>query len=76
MLSTKFLGATAKGSEVVLQCDEEKTLRFPSVWLRDNCRCQQCFLPTSISRKLLLKNLDPAVQVAEAKVLVDNQVIS
>ncbi|XP_053141812.1 gamma-butyrobetaine dioxygenase [Hemicordylus capensis] len=31
---------------------------YPSVWLRDNCQCPDCFLHSAKARKLLLENLD------------------
>ncbi|XP_044281694.1 gamma-butyrobetaine dioxygenase isoform X2 [Varanus komodoensis] len=31
---------------------------YPSVWLRDNCQCPDCFLGSAKARKLLLENLD------------------
>lgn len=35
---------------VVLNCDESKSLKYPIVWLRDNCQCQECFHDGSMSR--------------------------
>ncbi|XP_053245446.1 gamma-butyrobetaine dioxygenase [Podarcis raffonei] len=37
--------------------DGSKSL-YPSVWLRDNCQCPECFLHSAKARKLLLENLD------------------
>lgn len=37
--------------------DGSKSL-YPSVWLRDNCQCPDCFLHSAKARKLLLENLD------------------
>lgn len=31
---------------------------FPLIWLRDNCRCPQCFNPDAKSRQVPFKNLD------------------
>ena len=36
--------------------------KYPSVWLRDNCQCPDCFDPSSRQRKLLLRNLDADIQ--------------
>ena len=36
--------------------------KYPSVWLRDNCQCPECFDPSSRQRKLLLRNLDSEIQ--------------
>ena len=41
-----------------------KVDRYPSVWLRDNCQCSDCFDPSSRQRKLLLRNLDANIQPA------------
>lgn len=35
---------------VVLSCDESKSLKYPIVWLRDNCQCKECFHDGSMSR--------------------------
>ncbi|XP_072030684.1 gamma-butyrobetaine dioxygenase-like [Amphiura filiformis] len=34
---------------------------YPYVWLRDNCRCDKCFHPSSRARLVLMANLDPDV---------------
>ncbi|XP_063951607.1 gamma-butyrobetaine dioxygenase-like [Lytechinus pictus] len=31
---------------------------FPLIWLRDNCRCPQCFDTTSFNRIISIKNMD------------------
>ncbi|XP_072938584.1 gamma-butyrobetaine dioxygenase-like [Epargyreus clarus] len=40
---------------------KEELLKFPNVWLRDNCQCNQCYHPTAHSRILDWNkfNLDP-----------------
>lgn len=35
---------------VVLNCDESKSLKYPIIWLRDNCQCKECFHDGSMSR--------------------------
>lgn len=35
---------------VMLNCDESKSLKYPIVWLRDNCQCTECFHSGSSSR--------------------------
>ncbi|XP_037035014.1 gamma-butyrobetaine dioxygenase-like isoform X1 [Bradysia coprophila] len=35
---------------VVLNCDDSKSLKYPIVWLRDNCQCKECFHGGSMSR--------------------------
>uniref|UniRef100_A0A8D0BDS5 gamma-butyrobetaine dioxygenase n=1 Tax=Salvator merianae TaxID=96440 RepID=A0A8D0BDS5_SALMN len=42
--------------------DGDKSL-YPSVWLRDNCQCPDCFLHSAKARKLLLENLDVNIVV-------------
>ena len=34
---------------------------YPYIWLRDNCRCSDCFHSSSWQRAFLLENLDPDV---------------
>lgn len=43
-------------------------LKFPSVWLRDNCYCTQCFHPTSKSRKHDWDKFDVNVRVEKLQV--------
>lgn len=43
-------------------------LKFPSVWLRDNCCCTQCFHPTSKSRKHDWDKFDVNVRVEKLQV--------
>ncbi|XP_032080386.1 gamma-butyrobetaine dioxygenase isoform X1 [Thamnophis elegans] len=38
---------------------------YPSVWLRDNCQCPDCFLHSAKARKLLLENLDIDIEVKD-----------
>ncbi|KAM6459360.1 gamma-butyrobetaine dioxygenase isoform 1-T6 [Liasis olivaceus] len=38
---------------------------YPSVWLRDNCQCPDCFLHSAKARKLLLENLDINIKVKD-----------
>ncbi|KAM3851973.1 gamma-butyrobetaine dioxygenase isoform 2-T2 [Vipera latastei] len=38
---------------------------YPSVWLRDNCQCPDCFLQSAKARKLLLENLDININVKD-----------
>merc|ERR1711884_75288 len=32
--------------------------KYPTVWLRDNCRCPSCFHPVSRNRTILMRDLD------------------
>ena len=36
--------------------------KYPSVWLRDNCQCNECFDSSSRQRKLLLRHLDAEIK--------------
>ncbi|XP_075168333.1 gamma-butyrobetaine dioxygenase-like [Haematobia irritans] len=51
------LAAIARGKDQMIYVRENDVLaqnqdmQFPSVWLRDNCRCDQCFHQDSMSRK-------------------------
>jgi len=47
-----------KGDEVVLKEDDKEELRFPHVWLRDNCQCPSCFHRTSNSRIIDIEQFD------------------
>ncbi|NWX97592.1 BODG dioxygenase, partial [Nothoprocta ornata] len=40
--------------------------RFPCVWLRDNCRCPRCLLPSAQARALPLEQLDVDVAARHA----------
>jgi len=41
--------------------------KFPAVYLRDNCQCPKCFLPSSQSRTFLTKDLDLDLKVQSIK---------
>ena len=42
--------------------------QFPFLWLRDNCTCSDCFHPTTLSRRFLMKNLDVDITADNVKV--------
>ncbi|XP_037951103.1 gamma-butyrobetaine dioxygenase-like [Teleopsis dalmanni] len=43
---------------------QQQTMKFPGIWLRDNCLCDECFHKDSLSRKpLRWNNFDMAVKV-------------
>ena len=42
----------------------EQIDKYPSVWLRDNCQCNECFDNSSRQRKLLLRHLDAEIEPA------------
>lgn len=41
---------------------DNTVLRFPYVWLRDNCRCVDCYDPNSKYRLSLVHKLDPDIE--------------
>ncbi|XP_075919787.1 uncharacterized protein LOC116938488 [Petromyzon marinus] len=70
----------------VLRRDDEGTLevlwhggarrRYPYVWLRDNCVCPDCFLPSAQARRSAMARLDPNTGVAEVAVANSGQGVS
>jgi gamma-butyrobetaine dioxygenase len=44
--------------------------RFPFIWLRDNCLCQDCFHSASSSRLTSFKNLDPSEVLLNAELCI------
>lgn len=51
-------------------------LLYPYVWLRDNCQCPECWHPTTRSRLLRMKQLDPNVKPVNMQFTEDNVSIS
>ncbi|NXA40620.1 BODG dioxygenase, partial [Eudromia elegans] len=49
------------GRELRVRWADGSESRFPCVWLRDNCRCPSCFLPSAQARSLPLEQLDVEV---------------
>lgn len=49
-LSSGKVNVHSDDKYVVLNCDESKSLKYPIVWLRDNCQCKECFHGGSMSR--------------------------
>ena len=45
-----------------------ETCEYPYIWLRDNCQCERCFHPTTLSRLIRMKEHDLAIEPAEAQV--------
>uniref|UniRef100_A0A8D0GFW6 gamma-butyrobetaine dioxygenase n=1 Tax=Sphenodon punctatus TaxID=8508 RepID=A0A8D0GFW6_SPHPU len=42
---------------------------YPSVWLRDNCQCPNCFLQSAKARKLPLEDLDVNIGVKDVTLI-------
>ncbi|XP_060621951.2 gamma-butyrobetaine dioxygenase isoform X2 [Anolis sagrei] len=53
--------------------DGSKSL-YPSVWLRDNCQCPDCYLHSAKARKLLLENLDVDIEAKDIGVTESKKV--
>ncbi|XP_067635159.1 gamma-butyrobetaine dioxygenase [Eurosta solidaginis] len=62
------------GKYILVQRDQiensssNKTMKFPSVWLRDNCCCDQCFHQSSKSRRINWDHFDTEVEATDIKV--------
>lgn len=50
---------------VLINSDVDKTLKFPSIWLRDNCQCSECFHVGSTSRTIDWEKFDVTVSPKE-----------
>ena len=71
----RSLSATLQPNEQLVVISEQentvgdKNLKFPGIWLRDNCLCDQCFHRDSLSRKpLRWNNFDCDVKVEKINV--------
>lgn len=69
---TGFLRKFCKNAEF---CEKTKCvvllkyqLKFPAVWLRDNCQCSECFHKDSNSRTIMWKDFDVNVKPLEVQV--------
>ncbi|KAA0183533.1 hypothetical protein HAZT_HAZT003870 [Hyalella azteca] len=40
---------------------------YPTVWLRDNCQCSNCFNPLALGRSFLMQNLLSAPEADDAR---------
>ncbi|KAK3909897.1 Gamma-butyrobetaine dioxygenase [Frankliniella fusca] len=61
----------SKTDMVVLRLPQSDEMRFPFVWLRDNCQCSDCFHPDSQSRTIDLQTFDINSKPSEVKVVND-----
>ena len=48
-------------SSITSTGQDHHQLKFPYVWLRDNCQCKDCFHPVSKARLFLTRHLDPNI---------------
>ncbi|XP_038077859.1 gamma-butyrobetaine dioxygenase-like [Patiria miniata] len=49
--------------------------KYPYVWLRDNCRCSECFYPSATQRLMKMTDLDPDVIPLSETIVDDGQVL-
>ena len=66
----------------IINCNSEQTLRvnaeeayYPSVWLRDNCQCGECWNANAEARSLRMVDLDPNITPHEVQ-LWNNKVLA
>lgn len=52
---------------VVLENSQEK-MKFPGIWLRDNCQCSACWDTKSQSRKIDWENFPKEVKIESIEV--------
>lgn len=76
----RFLTATVENEKFIVVQEntgnaKSEPLKFPGVWLRDNCCCTQCFHPTSKSRKHDWDKFDVKVKVNQIKVSSKSQIL-
>lgn len=57
--------ALNKNQFVCVHWEDGSQSLYPSVWLRDNCQCPDCFLHSAKARKLLLENLDVNIEAKD-----------
>ncbi|XP_018008277.1 gamma-butyrobetaine dioxygenase [Hyalella azteca] len=55
------------GTKIKLTLTNGETLRYPTVWLRDNCQCSNCFNPLALGRSFLMQNLLSAPEADDAR---------
>lgn len=68
------VSAYVKHNYVVIKANAEKNedeeLKFPVVWLRENCQCPQCFDKNSLSRMLDFSKFNINVKPVDVKVYI------
>ena len=48
----------AKSTNVSIHWGDGRHDEYPSVWLRDNCQCPECYNKAARNRMMLMQNLD------------------
>ncbi|KAK5939986.1 hypothetical protein PMZ80_007404 [Knufia obscura] len=51
--------------EILVNFSEKHTVRYPSFWLRDHCRCSTCTHPHTRQRQINTFELDPDLQATD-----------
>ncbi|KAI8120382.1 hypothetical protein FF38_00992 [Lucilia cuprina] len=51
---------------------DRREMKFPTVWLRDNCQCSECFHDTTKSRKINWERCSNETAIRAAQVTVDS----
>lgn len=57
--------ALDEGHLLCVQWEDGSESSYPCVWLRDNCQCPLCFLPSAGARRLLFEDLDVNIVVKQ-----------
>ncbi|KRT80841.1 hypothetical protein AMK59_5280, partial [Oryctes borbonicus] len=74
----RWIGILAKISEdnENLEIKRNKIIdKFPLVWLRDNCTCENCFHKSSQSRIINWKEFDVDVKVRSIEAIDENNIV-
>ena len=48
--------------------EDGRTTEHPYLWMRDNCTCSDCYHPTTLSRRFLMRNLDVDLTAIDVQV--------
>ncbi|XP_022082653.1 gamma-butyrobetaine dioxygenase-like [Acanthaster planci] len=48
---------------------------YPYVWLRDNCRCSECFSPAVTQRKVKMGDTNPDIKPSSESIVADGKVL-
>ncbi|XP_064619881.1 gamma-butyrobetaine dioxygenase-like [Lineus longissimus] len=60
-------------SRLCITYADGKTYQLPYVYLRDNCQCPRCWHPSTLSRQVLMMDLDINIKPSHAKVVQDGK---
>ncbi|XP_068241831.1 gamma-butyrobetaine dioxygenase-like [Palaemon carinicauda] len=65
LTENSIVEATTAKEGITLKFGDLTTTEMPYVWLRDNCRCPDCYSPEALGRKFLLTDLQVDVQATK-----------